>query len=178
MGTAPRVILRGEWGAKHDNGAGSAPVPAAEVWLHHSVTAAPDVVPPFDDDYAAVRALEEIGERSFGKGIAYTWLITPAGLIFEGHSHDRLGTHTGGRNSKSRAICFVGDYDNQKPTTAQIQAAAWLLQEAKSHGWIKNARLDGGHRDVKATTCPGDHAYEAIESINTLAAGPSVTEID
>lgn len=177
MGMAPRVILRGEWGARHDNGGGSAPLPASEMWLHHSVTIAPDVLPPFDDDYAAIRTLEAIGEQRFGRGISYTWPITPAGLIFEGHSANRLGSHTGGRNSKARAICFVGNYDVQRPTNAQIQAAAWLLQEGQRRGWIRHARLNGGHRDVKATGCPGNHAYAAIGLINSLAAGPPITEI-
>lgn len=177
MAMTPRVIPRGEWGARHDNGSGSAPLPASEVWLHHSVTIAPDLVPPYDDDYAAIRTLEAIGEQRFGRGISYTWPITPAGLIFEGHSPNRLGTHTGGRNSISRAICFVGNYDVQLPTRAQMQAAAWLLQEGQRRGWIRNARLNGGHRDVKATGCPGQHAYAAIGAINSLAAGPPITEI-
>ncbi|CAM3298048.1 peptidoglycan recognition family protein [Kibdelosporangium persicum] len=177
MARTPRIILRGEWGAAHDNGSGSAPLPASEMWLHHSVTIAPDVVAPFDDDYAAVRALEAVGEQRFGRGISYTWAITPSGLIFEGHSVGRLGAHTGGRNSIARAICFIGNYDVQRPTNAQIQAAAWVLQEAQRHGWIRHARLNGGHRDVKATSCPGQHAYAAIGLINSLAAGPPITAI-
>ncbi|MCE7008721.1 N-acetylmuramoyl-L-alanine amidase [Kibdelosporangium philippinense] len=173
-----RVILRAEWGSRHDNGSGSAPLPASEVWLHHSVTSSPGPNVTFEHDAARIRTIEAIGESRFGTGMSYTWLITESGRVFEGHSVGRLGTHTGGRNSRARAICFVGNYDNLRPSNAQLTAAAWLLQEAKRRGWITAARLNGGHRDVKATGCPGRHAYAAIGHINALAAGPPITEED
>lgn len=175
-----RIIQRAEWGARHDSAykGYNAPLPATETWLHHSVTIAPDLVPPFTDDYAAIRTLEQIGEDRFGYGISYTWLITPAGLIFEGHRVDGVGTHTGGRNSRARAICLVGNYEDAEPTDEQITAAAWLLQHAHQRGWIDRPALDGGHRDLKATACPGIKAYRRIDDINRLAAGPPITEED
>lgn len=165
-----RIIPRSEWGARHDRGAGPAPLPASEVWLHHSVTIAPDLVPPFDDDYAAIRTLEQIGENRFGRGISYTFPITPAGLIFEGHGIDRRGAHTAGHNTAGRAICFVGNYETHEPTEAQIDAAGWLLAHGFLSGWWKAAKLKGGHRDVKVTSCPGRHAYAAMARIDAAAA--------
>jgi hypothetical protein len=166
-----RIIPRAEWGARHDNGAGPAPLPAGEVWLHHSVTAAANGT-------AIIRDIEAVGETRFGTGISYTWLVTPNGSIYEGHSPNRLGTHTGGRNSIARAICWVGNYDVAMPTVPQVQATAWLLQEAHRRGWIRVARLNGGHRDLKATACPGKHAYALIAEINRLAARPPIMEDD
>ncbi|PXY21115.1 N-acetylmuramoyl-L-alanine amidase [Prauserella muralis] len=169
-----RIIPRSEWGARYASAYRNydAPLPAQEVWLHHSVTVAPDVVAPFGDDYAAIRAIEQVGQDRFGWGISYTWLITPAGLIFQGHRVDGVGTHTGGRNSRARAICFVGNYEEDQPTDAQIEAAAWLLWHAHAKGWIRAPRLNGGHRDLKSTACPGRHAYDRIDDINELAAQP------
>lgn len=165
-----RIIPRAEWGAIHSNGAGPAPVPADEVWLHHSVTIAPDLVPPFSDDYAAVRTLERIGEDRFGAGISYTFPITPVGLIFEGHGIDRRGAHTYGHNTHGRAICFVGNYEADHPTDAMIDAAAWLLAHGFLSGWWDAAELQGGHRDVRQTSCPGRHAYAAMRHIDDTAA--------
>ncbi len=167
--TEHRIIPRSEWKARHPNGAGPAPLPANGVRLHHSVTIAPDLIPPFTDDYAAVRLLEDIGHARFKRGISYTFPITPAGLIFEGHSVDRLGSHTGGRNSIERAIAFVGNYETDVPTAAQIDAAGWLLAHGYLSGWWKAAPLLGGHRDVKATACPGKNAYAAMDEIDRLA---------
>lgn len=157
-----RIVSRAEWGARHDNGADFAPVPFSELWLHHSVTAA-------RNGAATIRELEQIGENRFGSGISYTWLITPDGTVYEGHSVDRQGTHTGGRNDIARAICFVGNYESDRPTTAQIASAGAVVRYVHSRGWYGHLRLSGGHRDLKATACPGRYAYEAIPAINLLA---------
>jgi len=154
-----RIIPRSEWGARYDNGAGSAPLPASEVWLHHSATSAAD-------GPTIIKSIEQIGEDRFGSGISYTWLVTYDGSIYEGHSPNRLGTHTGGRNSIARAICLVGNYDNYPPSDAQIDAVAWLLNTAHANGWITQPRLNGGHRDLKATACPGAYAYHKIAEMN------------
>lgn len=164
------VTPRSEWGARYADGGGPAPVPFSEWWLHHSVTIAPDLLPPFDDEYRAMRVLEDIGQQRFGQGISYTFPIMPTGRVYRGHSIDRLGAHTGGRNSAARAICFVGNYDVQQPTAAQIEAAAQLMVQEYRAGRAKTYRLNGGHRDVKATDCPGNNAYAAIAAINTRAA--------
>lgn len=169
-----RIIPRNEWGARYPDGFRSAPIPAREVWLHHSVTVAPDLLPPFDDDDAAMRTLERIGQQRFGGGISYTFAITPVGRIYEGHGIGRQGAHTGGRNSISRAICLIGNYDTARPTREQLDAVAWLLREGKTRGWWQQARLTGGHRDAPgaSTACPGRHAHAAIAEINRRAEGP------
>lgn len=179
------VITRAQWGAKHADGGGPAPVPYERTYLHHSVTLAPDLGwldadrdGVDDDEEEALRLLERIGQDRFGQGISYTWLVPPSGRIYQGHSVDRLGAHTGGLNGIARAICLIGDYSNRAPTDAQIVSVAWLLQHNARQSWTKVAALTGGHRDVKGTACPGDRAYAAIPLINRLAAGPAITEED
>lgn len=167
-----RIIPRGEWGARHENGFGGRTLGHLDKWLHHSVTIAPDLLPPFDDDYAAIRQIESIGESRFKRGISYTFLITPAGLIFEGHGVDRVGAHTSGHNRTGAGICLVGNYENEQPTVAQEQAIAWLLNHGVAMGWWRLNTITGGHRDKKGTACPGDNAYARIGYINWLADNP------
>jgi hypothetical protein len=166
------IIPRSEWGAIYARGFGVAPLPASEVWLHHSVTIAPNLVPPFDDDKAAVRTLERIGQQRFGGGISYTFAVTPVGLVFEGHGVDRQGSHTGGRNSIARAICLIGDYSSNPPTLAQKKSVAELLVHGWKQGWWRNPKLNGGHRDAPSasTSCPGNAAHASIPEINRLTA--------
>lgn len=173
------IIQREQWGARYDDGGGDAAIPYDDIVIHHSVTLAPDLVAPFDDDYAAVRQLDAIGEARFGRGNSYTWPITPVGLVFEGHSVHRLGTHTGGYNTSKRAICFVGDYSTNPPTAAQVNAAAEVVRQEHAAGRCKSPTVRYGHRDLKATGCPGNAGYEAIKRINTViesgvAAGPTI----
>lgn len=166
-----RIIPRSEWGARFASAYlnRDAPLPAQETWLHHSVTIAPDVNPPFDDDYAAIRTIEEIGQNRFGWGISYTFLVTPSGNVFEGHRINGQGTHTGGRNDIARGICLVGNYDILPTTVLQELNVAELLAHGYRSGWWDSPELNGGHRDLKATACPGNHAYSRISAINAIA---------
>lgn len=184
MIVVPRIISRREWGARYAAGAGPAPLPAREVWLHHSVTVAPDLVPPFDDEDAAMRVLEQIGEDRFDQGVSYTFAVMPTGRIYEGHGVDRLGAHTAKRNGIARAIVLVGNYDTTEPTAAQIESTAVLLVDGERQGWWTGHRLAGGHQQAPgaATACPGRHAMKAITAINhradAIAAGAPILSED
>jgi len=167
-----QIITRKQWGAVHEDGFGTAPLPADELWLHHSVTIAPDLVPPYDDEYAAMRTLERIGEQRFGRGISYTFAAMPTGRIYEGHGIGRKGAHTGGRNSIARAIVLVGNSDTNDVTDAQIEQVAQLVVHGYRQGWWKRPRLNGGHQQAPgaATGCPGRFGMRAIPLINARAA--------
>lgn len=174
------IIPRARWGARYRNGFEPAPVPWQENWAHHSVTIAPDLVwldanrdGVEDDEAAAMRVLEQIGQDRFGGGISYTAAIPPSGRIYEGHGVDRQGAHTGGRNNIARAVVFVGNYDVSPLTREQIVAAAWLLAYWYRRGWCPRPAFNGGHRQAPnqvATTCPGRYVLAAIPEINRLAA--------
>jgi hypothetical protein len=169
-----QIIPRSEWGARYGDGKYARPLPASEAWLHHSVTVAPDLIPPWTDDHAAIRVIDRVGAERFGSvyGFPYTFGITPAGLIFQGHAVGQTGAHTEHHNTAAIGVVLVGNYEKVSPTAAQVASCAWLLRECQRRGWLKRARLDGGHRDLKGTACPGKYAYALIDDINRLAANP------
>jgi hypothetical protein len=166
------IITREQWGAAFEDGYGTSTLPASEVWLHHSVTVAPDLVAPFDDEDQAMRTLERIGEQRFGRGISYTFAVMPTGRVFEGHSVEREGAHTKGRNDLARAVVLVGNYDVDKPTPEMVESVAQLLVDGKARGWWKAAKLNGGHKQAPgaATACPGRHGMAVVDAINARAA--------
>jgi hypothetical protein len=166
-----RIISRKEWGAKYASAYKNldAPLPVDRVWLHHSATLAPNLQQPFDDDYAAIRRIEQIGQDRFGWGMSYTDLVTPAGLIFEGHRINGVGSHTAGQNSTSRGICLVGNYSLYAPPASQELAVGGLLVHGYLSGWWVKPELAGGHRDLKSTECPGNLAYQRIPTMNSIA---------
>lgn len=171
------IIPRSAWGARYDDGFADVPPPAGELWLHHTATLAPDVLPPYDDDDEAVRALERIGEQRFGGGISYTFPLTPSGRVYQGHGIGRRGAHTKGRNTVGRAIALVGDYSTNPPTRAQVLTAGLLIRYGHDQGWWRCDRLSGGHRDSQRpgyTSCPGDAGHAAIAEINAVALGGPV----
>lgn len=175
-----KIITRRQWGARHGDGKGEALLPATSVWLHHTVTVAPDLEwvdangdHVDDDEAAAMRHIEGIGAQRFGTayGFPYSLAAMPRGhALYEGHEIGQQGAHTYGYNHTGRAIVLVGNYEKHRPTDAQMDAVAWGLVEGKRRGWWKHARLSGGHSDVKATACPGRYAYAAIPEINRRAA--------
>lgn len=163
------LIPRIAWGSHEGDGFDDRDLPVTEWWLHHSVTIAPDLLPPFDDDDAAIRTLERIGEARFGGGISYTVPITPVGRAYVGHSFWRRGAHTRGHNTVGAAICLVGNYDVTPPTAAQIEAAARTMVNAHREGLAITHQITGGHRDVFSTGCPGRFGYAVIPAINRRA---------
>jgi hypothetical protein len=166
------IVSRATWGARYDAGDGPAPLPASEVWLHHSATVAPDLAPPYDDEDAAVRLLEKIGEERFGHGISYTFAVMPTGRVYEGHGIARRGTHTAKRNSIARGIVLVGNYDEGRVPAPMIEGAAQLLVHGWRSGWWTTPRLNGGHQQAPgaATACPGRYGMAAVLTINNRAA--------
>jgi hypothetical protein len=159
-----RIVQRHEWGARYPDGFRDAPLPAREVWLHHTAGAA-------RNGADEIRAIEATGQNRFGGGISYTFLITVDGTPYEGHSVWRQGAHTGGRNDIARAICWVGNFEITDPPWAMVETTAALLRHGHAKGWWTRPHLTGGHRDLKATVCPGIRAYRLIGEINRFAAG-------
>lgn len=166
-----RIIQRPEWGARHEDGFGPRPVGDLQVYVHHSVTIAPDLVTPFTDDYAAVRTLESIGESRFGRGISYQFPITPAGLVFEGVSVDRVGAAISNYNTPTANIVWIGNYDTAKPPRPMLEATDWLLHHGVDRGWWRRPIVAGGHRDAPGaiTACPGRYAHALLDELNAGA---------
>lgn len=174
------LISRARWGAKYEAGSGARPLPTTECWLHHTVTLAPDLAfedlnrdSTDDDEAKAMRTIEQIGEDRFGRGFSYNAAIMPSGRIYEGCGVDRVGAHTGGRNTRAFGLCLVGNYEaNPLPDTMKA-AIVDFLREGHRLGWIDRPAFDGGHRDLKATSCPGGYAYRLIPTFNSQAATPA-----
>lgn len=167
------IITRRQWGALHAAGFGPAPIPAREVWLHHSATSSAGVTSSQALDTLSVRLLETIGQQRFGGGISYTFAVTQSGRVLEGTGPARLGSHTKGHNTIGRAIVLVGNYDVAQPSAAQLHAVAELLVFGHAQGWWTRPALDGGHRDASgaSTECPGRYAEAHVLDINRDAAG-------
>lgn len=164
------IISRETWGAEHHDGFYARKVGRLDKWAHHTVTAQLSKDADLADEYAEMRKLDDIGESRFKGGISYTFVIFPSGRIYEGHSIGRVGAHTAGRNTISAGIAFAGNYETNKLSNEQVNAAAWLLNHGVEKKWWTEKKLDGGHRDTKATACPGRNAYAQIPNINKLAA--------
>lgn len=165
-----QIIPRATWGARYADGDLNLYGLAGEIAVHHTVTHADGDTPA--DEREHMRQLEDIGQSRFSRGISYNVLVFPSGRAYQGVSFSRRGTHTGGHNSTVRSVCFVGNFEHDKPTPAALATAAAIIAEGRGELWRRDAPVKG-HRDYKDTECPGDHLYAHLDD---LAAGkPSPT---
>jgi hypothetical protein len=134
--------------------------------------------------------------------IGYNFLIDKYGVIYEGRrggvDSTVIGAHTGGFNSYSTGIGFIGDHGSFAPTPAAQEAftrlAAWkldvhhvdpnatvTLESLEStlypEGQMVTFRTVAGHRDAASTACPGNACYSLINPLRAAVApigGPKI----
>jgi hypothetical protein len=101
--------------------------------------------------------------------IAYHFLVDPLGNIIEGRPLETLGAHTLSNNEGNVGIVLLGTYHapkNEQTTPAQLAAVGELGRFLVKRFGIDPSSLKG-HRDYKATDCPGDLAYPKLADLRT-----------
>lgn len=167
-----RIITRQEWGGKAPTSRRTIQLPTPELYIHHTVGAldAGGNGVWWDD----VRGIQDFHMRPVNQGgrgwsdIAYSFVVG-GGQVFEGRGVGIAGSHTGGRNSVSHAICLIGNYDAWQPDPQDVQAIADIVRHGREQEWWGD--ITGGHRDAPeaSTACPGRHLQAAIPDIRILA---------
>lgn len=144
-----------------------------------------------DADYkAAVRSIYYFHTISRDWGdIGYNYLIDPAGHIYEGRAGGdmAIAAHTLCKNNGSLGIALLGNFQNALPTPEALQALQSLIK-AKTQTY--NIDPQGmslfygdllpnivGHRNVRATSCPGDQLYSLLPGLRAgnVAATENIT---
>jgi uncharacterized protein with LGFP repeats len=112
---------------------------------------------------------------------------------FGGIARPVLGSHTGGFNTDTWAVCMIGNFDKEPPPPVQLRAVGQLLGwrlavagvDPKAATMLSSAggpdtRFPAGatpklptifaHRDVGDTECPGNVGYAFLDRIRDIAA--------
>lgn len=147
----PEIVTRVQWGAREpdyrvaihgSNG----------IFIHHS--AGPRVKRP--NVREQVRGIQRFHMDDRGwSDIAYNFLVADDGRIFEGRGWGVVGAATYNWNSHSHSFCYLGMGD-EPITYAARDAFRWLKAEHKRRYGRSYCK---GHRDVRATACPGPWLY-------------------
>jgi peptidoglycan recognition protein len=151
------IISRSDWGALPPRNRVTMPLPAPNVWLHHTGADEPD-------GPEGMRRIQTYHLTKWSD-IGYSFVIDREGRIFEGRGPGIVGAHTAGHNSTSHGICLIGNYDRDQPTSAAIESLVWLMRHGAGKWW-PSAKITGGHRDKAATACPGANLYRMIPGLN------------
>lgn len=135
------------------------------------------------DYQAMIRAIYYYHTVTRGWGdIGYNYLIDPLGNIYEGrYGGDKvIGAHALCNNDETIGIAVIGNYQTDDVPEPAMQALIWLIgtkakqfnidPEGSSMFHGKSLLNVLGHRDVRATTCPGDVLYGDLPKIRDRAA--------
>ncbi|WP_432888565.1 N-acetylmuramoyl-L-alanine amidase [Kribbella sp. CA-245084] len=197
----PLMVSRKRWGAderlrSHNGAACARPKYTTTVlaaFVHHTADR---------NDYtrtqvpAMVRAMYAYHVKSRGWcDLGYNFLVDRFGRVFEGRYGGAqlpvLGAHTASYNSNSFGVAVIGNFEKAAPPAAMLESTArviaWKL-DANYRSPQATIRLDGsslhtvsGHRDTKATACPGTQLYNKLgwlrQRVNTLMGGSFSTPI-
>jgi hypothetical protein len=166
-----RIIQRWEWEARYRDGVGTQTLPVALGFFHHPVVKSAGLSATLAQDAAVIRTIEAIGNARFGT-MSYPYLVTEAGRVFAGLTPGSIGAHTGGYNSRSTAISFVGNYEINRPSQKMIDAAIWLVRELERTGVVSGSALWRGHYEVAPTACPGKYLKPYLPDIVAAAREP------
>ncbi len=192
----PKIVTRAQWGA--DERQMTWPPQSMQTTkaaiVHHTVDG--ERV-PCDKSAEAVRGIYRYQAVDLHWGdIGYHAVVDHCGTIFEGRTNglqrNVVGGHTAGFNQDTFGIAILGNYDNEKPTQKTLDGvaalAAWKLDtnnvrvdgktELTSQGGNTNRYPAGtkvtlpnifAHRDTGNTHCPGENAYQQLDSIRQRA---------
>jgi hypothetical protein len=180
----PGVVTRAQWGADESIRKGTPSfAPLKKLLVHHTDTPNGDPNPA-----ATVRAIYTYHVKTRGwNDIGYNFLVDERGRIYEGRrartyaagevptGEDKegrgvVGAHAEGANTGSVGVALLGTFTSQAPTSAAINGLqAMLAWKADRHS-INVQSGDtypnlAGHRDTKATSCPGDRLYARLPDI-------------
>lgn len=113
----------------------------------------------------SANALRASFKRNFDVDyIGYHRAIAPNGEVWYDLNLNDVGVHNnGGRlnNTNSIGIALVGNFEQTEPTKEQLNVLVSLLRETVRTYGIKKEDVVG-HRDMKATACPGKNLYSKL----------------
>ncbi|HKK77087.1 MAG TPA: peptidoglycan recognition family protein [Saprospiraceae bacterium] len=124
--------------------------------IHHSAT---------NDGSPEAYALYHVETRGW-PGIGYHFVIQKDGGIYQTNRLETISYHVSGQNTNSIGICLTGNYDQQQPPIAQLQACAQLIASLRQN-FVQELTLRA-HADFSAKSCPGKNIN--LEEIGRLAA--------
>lgn len=86
-------------------------------------------------------------------GAGYHFLVRKDGKVYRLRPEDKVGAHAYGSNYNSLGVCFEGNFMEEDMLEAQKAAGKELVAYLKNKYNITTVQA---HRDVCATSCPGD----------------------
>ena len=121
---------------------------------------------------AARSRIDSIRRGHQGRGwgdIGYHYLIDPGGRVWEGRTIAYQGAHVRDQNRGNIGICVMGNYNDQTPNRAQLEALNGALASLMASHGIPVSRVHT-HRELAPTACPGRTLQAAMNSLRSSSS--------
>jgi len=184
----PSILRRAAWGARAPKYAYSY-TRAGHIGVHHTASVDDFTTSTRAECAARLRAIQAFHMDTNGwNDIGYAWVVCRHGDVFQGREDDDDATDVQGAhdgfNQGSTGLSLLGYFHppyDQQPTEEQLSSLvdliAWIagLREIDPAGRSLyeafGAEVDDvyGHREVKDTSCPGDHLFALKELLRAAA---------
>lgn len=96
--------------------------------------------------------------------VGYNFLVGGDGRVYEGRGWNYIGAHTIKYNSISIGIAFIGNFDHNMPTAAQLRAGQLLMAEGVRLKKLSPNYEVYAHRQLISTQSPGDNLFKIIKT--------------
>lgn len=162
------IVSRKEWQAKPPTKPFIKQGTVSEFFLHHSVSA------DLGDEKAEMRSIQALHQAAGARDIDYGFCLGRKGTFYEGRGWGNQDGATatgqykipdGNYYGREVTLCLLGNYENLILGDAQVDRIREFIALAVDLEYLHvNPRIRG-HRDVRATACPGQHAYDRLKDI-------------
>jgi len=201
----PNIITRDQWGANEPRCDSWGTADALQFAVVHHTAGSNGYA---TQSAAAQQIRNDQRYHQIGRGwcdLGYNFVVDRFGNIYEGAagSIDRalIGAHTAGFNTGSVGVSMLGDYTSLTPPGIMVDAVAriiaWRLAAysvpangqttlyagaGNTKKWPAGTPISSpvitAHRNIGATTCPGDAGYRQMDTIRMRAVGQQANMIN
>jgi hypothetical protein len=126
--------------------------------------------PPQGTGKAVAKNVERIHVANGWSGVGYNFMVDQDGVVYEGRGWNLVGAHCPGHNRQGWGV-YVAVGGDQEPSVKALSAVAALYKEACERAGKPLAKK--GHRDGKATSCPGENLYAWVKAGMVDPAAPA-----
>uniref|UniRef100_A0A8C5QPS2 Peptidoglycan-recognition protein n=1 Tax=Leptobrachium leishanense TaxID=445787 RepID=A0A8C5QPS2_9ANUR len=161
-GQCPNILTKAQWGGRAATCRTAMTTPVAYVVVHHTEGTACTTQ---TNCIAQAKSVQNYHMNSNGWCDAgYSFMVGEDGNVYEGRGWSSVGAHAPNYNSNSIGISVFGSYTSRNPNAAAQNAVQNLISCGVSRGFIRSTYILKGHRNVTATSCPGNTFYSTVAS--------------
>lgn len=162
------IVSRKDWGAKPPAKPFLQQGTVSDFFLHHSVSA------DIGDEKAEVRAIQAQHQAAGSRDIDYGFLYGRTRKFYEGRGWGIQDGATatgqgaipdGNYYGREVTLCLLGNYEVLALSDEQVDDIREFIAMAVDLQYLHANPMIRGHRDVRATACPGQHAYDRLGDI-------------